>query len=55
MSGTVGGALGTILGSALGFITWQNLFDTAVFAIVGAVIGFYANKLLKAIHKKFEK
>jgi len=51
-SGIFGGAVGTVLGSALGMITVNNLIETAVLAFVGAVIGFFTNKLLKWISKK---
>jgi outer membrane lipoprotein SlyB len=49
--GTVGGALATVAGSVFGFITVGNVIETAVMAVVGAVIGYYTNKLLKKIHK----
>jgi uncharacterized protein YcfJ len=55
IEGTVGGAIGTVLGSVLGFISLHGLGETALFAIVGAVIGFYTNKSLKWLHKRFEK
>jgi len=51
-SGIFGGAIGTVLGSALGMITVHNLIETAVLAFVGAVIGFFTNKGLKWITKK---
>ena len=50
--GIFGGALGTIAGSVLGMITVNNLIETAVLAFVGAVIGFFTNKLLKWLTKK---
>lgn len=58
MGGTVGGAIGTVAGSMLGFlgkefpwITLDSIIETACFAVIGAVLGFYTNKLLKWLHK----
>ncbi|MBT1702952.1 hypothetical protein [Chryseosolibacter indicus] len=51
VSGTVGGACGTVLGSILGFISIGGVAETAILAVIGAVIGFYTNKLLKWLHK----
>jgi outer membrane lipoprotein SlyB len=51
IGGTLGGAIGTVAGSILGWITINSVIETACLAIVGAVVGFYINKLLKWLHK----
>lgn len=52
IEGSAGAALATIAGSMLGFLSVNNVFETAVLSIVGAVLGFYINKLLKWLHKR---
>jgi len=57
MGGTIGGAVASAATSILGFIQIgdvlraEDVAQTIVLTVVGAVLGFYINKLLKYIHK----
>jgi len=51
IGGPLGGTIGTILGSVFGLLTVHSFLETSILAVVGAVIGFYINKLLKWLHK----
>ena len=46
---------GGILLSILGNISWQNLTQTVVLAIVGTIVSFCTSALLKKISKRFKK
>ena len=54
-SSTTSPAWGGILLSILGNISWQNLTQTIVLAIVGTIVRFFTSALLKRVSERFKK
>ena len=52
---TTSSAWGGILLSILGNISWQNLTQTIVLAIVGTIVSFFTSALLEKISTRFKK
>lgn len=52
----IGGALGMVKALVLdSALSWQAVYETAVLAAVGAVVGYLTTSLLKFLKSKFKK
>jgi hypothetical protein len=51
IEGTAGGAIATILGGILGWISVPTITEAIILAIIGAIVGFLTTRVLKWIEK----
>jgi biotin transporter BioY len=51
--GAYNGVLGTVMYLTLGAVSAHNLLDTAIFAAIGASVGFLTSFLWKRVFKYF--
>lgn len=54
-AGVTGGILGVITGNVLGVITFSGIAETAIYAAIGGVVGYFTVRFVKWVEKKFKR
>ncbi len=54
IEGTAGGTIATVLGASIGWLDANTLTEAIMLAVIGAVIGFLTNKLMKWAERKIQ-